>query len=298
VSDGVTEVSWAAVCARRLQRHGLAAPLAGASPADVVAMMCGAHAQILSAAELSIGVRLAAGTRADVRNALWGERSLVKTFGPRGTVHLLPAAELPMWTGALSALSPAANGLAKDVRLTPEQIDAVVASIAAALHDAELTIDELGDAVVADTGGWAGDLVTPAFQEMWPRWRQGLSTAAHRGAVCFGPNRGPNVTYTSPRRWLPGFRPADGPGALADILRRYLHAYGPATSSNAWSSRAVPPGCAQATPLRRRPFPTESGCCRTSMRTWCAVSRVSCSTPATPPHARWPAGRPATTRSC
>jgi len=105
VSDGVTEVSWAAVCARRLQRHGLAAPLAGASPADVVAMMCGAHAQILSAAELSIGVRLAAGTRADVRNALWGERSLVKTFGPRGTVHLLPAAELPMWTGALSTRS-------------------------------------------------------------------------------------------------------------------------------------------------------------------------------------------------
>ena len=243
-------------------------------------------------------MRLAAGTRADVRNALWGERSLVKTFGPRGTVHLLPAAELPMWTGALSALSPAANGLAKDVRLTPEQIDAVVASIAAALHDAELTIDELGDAVVADTGGWAGDLVTPAFQEMWPRWRQGLSTAAHRGAVCFGPNRGPNVTYTSPRRWLPGFRPADGPGALADILRRYLHAYGPATSSNAWSSRAVPPGCAQATPLRRRPFPTESGCCRTSMRTWWPAGRVSCSTPATPPHARWPAGRPATTRSC
>ena len=232
MSDGVTEVSWAAVCARRLQRHGLAAPLAGASPADVVAMMCGAHAQILSAAELSIGLRLAAGTRADVRNALWGERSLVKTFGPRGTVHLLPAAELPMWTGALSALPPAANGLAKDVRLTPEQIDAVVASIAAALHDAELTIDELGDAVVADTGGWAGDLVTPAFQEMWPRWRQALTTAAHRGAVCFGPNRGPNVTYTSPRRWLPGFRPADGPSALADVLRRYLHAYGPATPAD------------------------------------------------------------------
>src|SRR2546430_11134802 len=32
------------------------------------------------------------------QHALWQDRSLVKTFGPRGTVHLLPAADLPMWT--------------------------------------------------------------------------------------------------------------------------------------------------------------------------------------------------------
>lgn len=35
-----------------------------------------------------------------------------------------------------------------------------------------LTIDELSDEVVARTGPWAGDLVMPAFQGMWPRWRQ------------------------------------------------------------------------------------------------------------------------------
>ena len=53
--------------------------------------------------------------------------------------------------------------------------------------------------------------------------------AANRGALCFGPHRGSKVTYTNPRRWLPGFRPADGQTALAAIVRRYLHAYGPAT---------------------------------------------------------------------
>ena len=57
-----------------------------------------------SAAELSIGRRIAGATRADVRRALWEDRTLVKTFSPRGTVHLLPTADLPMWTGALSAL--------------------------------------------------------------------------------------------------------------------------------------------------------------------------------------------------
>jgi hypothetical protein len=226
VSDGL---SWAAVSARRLERHGLAAPLADATPADVAARMCGTHAQIMSAAELSIGLRLATATRIDVRAALWEQRSLVKTFGPRGTVHLLPAAQLPMWTGALSALPMLPNSFAADVRLSPEQTDAVVAAIATAVGGAELTIDELSDAVVDIAGPWAGDLVMPAFQVMWPRWRQALTTAAHRGAVCFGPNRGRNVTYTSPSRWLPGFTPLDGSRAPAELLRSYLRSYGPAT---------------------------------------------------------------------
>ena len=47
--------------------------------------------------------RIAGGTRTSVRRALWAERTLIKTFGPRGTIHLLPTSALPMWTGALSA---------------------------------------------------------------------------------------------------------------------------------------------------------------------------------------------------
>ncbi|MGW3363056.1 winged helix DNA-binding domain-containing protein [Streptosporangium canum] len=224
-----TRLSWSEVSARRLERHALSAPARDARPADVVAVMCGAHAQVLSAAELSIGLRISGLTRMDVHQALWSERSLVKTFGPRGTVHLLPAGDLPMWTGALSALPSSTSSHTKNARMTPEQTDEVVAAIAVALRDAELTADELSEAVVAATGPWAGDLVMPAFQGMWPRWRQALSTAANRGALCFGPNRGRKTTYTSPQRWLPGFRPAGEAGALAGVVRHYLHAYGPAT---------------------------------------------------------------------
>jgi DNA glycosylase AlkZ-like len=111
-------LSWAQVCARRLERHGLSAPSPDARPADVVAAMCGAHAQVMSAAELSVGLRLAAGTRAVVRDALWTEHSLVKTRGPRGTVHLLRTEDLPMWTGALSAIPVSEGGYPDDVRLT------------------------------------------------------------------------------------------------------------------------------------------------------------------------------------
>jgi hypothetical protein len=222
-------LTWAEVSARRLRRSGLAEPVRDAGPADIVAAMCGAHAQVLAAAELSVGLRLAGATRADVRHALWTERSLVKTFGPRGTVHLLPARDLALWAGALAAVPGPAGGLPDDSRLTAGQLDEVIAAIAGALAEAELTIDELSEAVIRAAGPWAADPVVPGFGDMWPRWRQALPLAGARGVLCFGPSRARRVTYTSPSRWQPGFRPLEGPAAVPELARRYLHAYGPAT---------------------------------------------------------------------
>ncbi|MCA2222045.1 winged helix DNA-binding domain-containing protein [Nonomuraea aurantiaca] len=218
-------MSWSQVSARRLARHGLAAPAKDATPADMVTAMCGAHAQVMSAAELSIGLRLDGVTRTGVREALWGERTLVKTHGPRGTVHLLPARDLPMWVGALSTLPIVNSVAAQDVRMTAAQTDQVVEAIREVLTGAALTIDELSDAVVAATGPWAGDLVMPAFQTMWPRWRQAMATAAHRGAFVFGPAKGRKVTYTAP----PAGRAKPVNDCLVELVNAYLRAYGPAT---------------------------------------------------------------------
>jgi hypothetical protein len=208
-------LTWPEVNARRLERHYLANPARDERPAVIVAAMCGAHAQIITAAELSIGLRGAPVTRGDMQDALWTERSLVKTYGPRGTVHLLPTHELPLWTGALSAIPPVPSPFPEGARLTPEQTDEIVAAIGEVLADAELTTDELTEALVDAAGPWAGELAMPAFQTMWPRWRMATTTAAHRGALCFGPNRGRMVTYTNPRRWLPGFQIAEAHDALA-----------------------------------------------------------------------------------
>jgi hypothetical protein len=80
-----------------------------------------------------------------------------------------------------------------------------------------------------------------AFGGRWPRWRQLTSTAAHRGMLCFGPNRGPKVTYTNPHRWLPGLRPDDGEAALCALVIRYLYAYGPATPQHLARWLSIPP---------------------------------------------------------
>ena len=218
--------TWAAVLSRRLDRHFLTEP--ATSAADVAAAVCGVHAQIITAAELSIGQRLAGAGRDDVRAALWETHDLVKTFGPRGTVHLLPTEDLPRWTGALAAVPRPLPSFDPSVRLAPAQLDEVVAGIGAVLADAELTIDELDAALADEVGGWAVERCMPAFQELWPRWRQAVDTAANRGVLCFGPVRDRKVTYTSPQRWSPGFAPAPGPAAVTWLARSYLRSYGPA----------------------------------------------------------------------
>jgi hypothetical protein len=234
-------LTWSGVTARRMARHALTEPATGLGPGGVAGVLCGAHAQVGGAAELSIGRRIAGATRTDVQRALWEDHTLVKTFGPRGTVHLLAAADLPMWTGALSALPSSVPAHPEPVRFSSEQAEEVLAAIGDALADTELTVDELTEHIVDRTGPWAGEPTMEAFGGRWQRWRQLTSTAAHRGLLCFGPTRGRRVTYTSPRRWLPGFRPDAGQGALRTLLARYLHAYGPATPQHFAKWLSIPP---------------------------------------------------------
>ncbi len=210
-----------------MARHSLTTPAPTDGIVDVAGAICGVHAQVMSAAEVSLGIRVAGITRADVRRALWEERSLVKTIGPRGTVHLVAAKDLATWSATLDqALVP--PGFGPGVRFDAGQTATVVAAIDAALTERDLTLEELDAEVVRRAGSWAGERIMPAFQDLWPRWRQAVRPAAARGVLCFGPNRGRTITYTSPRRWVAGYETAPHDRASLDALSLFLRAYGPA----------------------------------------------------------------------
>ena len=68
--------------------------------ASVVGEIGGAQAQLMSAAELQIAARVDC-TVADVRHALWKEKTLVKTWLMRGTLHLTRADDLPLYAAAM-----------------------------------------------------------------------------------------------------------------------------------------------------------------------------------------------------
>ena len=236
--------TWAAVLSRRLDRHFLTEPATSRpTPADVAAAICGVHAQIISAAELSIGQRLAGAGRDDVRAALWETRELVKTFGPRGTVHLLPTEDLPRWTGALAAVPRPLPSFDPSVRLAPAQLDEVVAGIGAVLADAELTIDELDDALADEdraVGGRPGHARVPGAcgrgggRRWTPRPTGACSASARSGA-----GRSPTPARSG---GCPGSRRRRARRRVHLAGPRVLRAYGPARPEHfaQWLGAAEP----------------------------------------------------------
>jgi len=61
-SSSSASLTWSEVTARRMARHALTEPATNLGAAGVAGVICGAHAQILSAAELSLGRRVAEAT--------------------------------------------------------------------------------------------------------------------------------------------------------------------------------------------------------------------------------------------
>ena len=96
--------SWDAVRARRLARSFLTRRASPDSLIEVVHDVGGVHAQVQASAELQLAARIGGITQQGVRDALWECRELVKAWTLRGTLHLHPASELPLWYAAARAV--------------------------------------------------------------------------------------------------------------------------------------------------------------------------------------------------
>ena len=124
----VAALSWPGVLAWRTARHFLAEPAPHARRLGVVGALCGLHAQVMASAELSWCARVKGLGREDLPAALWEQRTLVKTWAMRGTLHLLPAQELATWVAALGVLEERqrAPGMLNRIGVTREECDAAL----------------------------------------------------------------------------------------------------------------------------------------------------------------------------
>jgi winged helix DNA-binding protein len=219
----VLSLSWDQVRARRLVRSHLVKPVDRERVAGVAGDVCGIQAQVMVAAELALAARVDGLTQQGVRDELWVHRNLVKTYGPRGTLHLLPAHELPVWMAALRAI-PNHHGAMwnalTDVK--QEQVVELVAATREVLDGRQLTRDELATDVSRLVGAWAR-------KRLSSMWGDLLAPAALSGALCFAPSKGIHVRFARADQWIGGWREEDPHAALHQILRRFVAAYGPTT---------------------------------------------------------------------
>ena len=221
----MTALGWEQARAWRVQRHGLASRAPAGALLELASRLCGVHAQLMGSAELTLWARLDGLHPEAVARALWEERTLVKTWAMRGTLHLLPAAELGLWHAGLGTyrhyLKPA---WFRAFDITEARLLELIDAVADALSGEPLTRAGLAEAVVERTGD----------ESLREKLGQGfgayLKPVAFHGRLCFGPGEGQRVRFTRPDVWLDHEIERPEPEeALREIARRYLAAHGPAT---------------------------------------------------------------------
>lgn len=230
----------------RLSKNHLAQRAPRRELAQAASDLCGVQAQVLSGAALALWARVEDITQQDVEDALWKQRTLVKTWAMRGTLYLLSSDNFPTYLAALKTLQdperetiPYRIGPGPDDKqyhITRAEQEQVTTAIHEALDRKVLTREELAREIVKRTK------LRPILKShLLSGFGSLLQHAAHQGRLIFGPSQGPKVTFTRPDQWLGKQSQPSGEEALKILLRQFYSTYGPATHDDFahwWGVRA------------------------------------------------------------
>jgi hypothetical protein len=196
-------------------------------PAEVVAWLGAMQAQDYLGALWAVGLRLGGARESDIECAL-ADRSIVRSWPMRGTLHFIAAADA-RWVIDLLApkmiarasrrfreLGLDASTFTRARRVLSKRLDGEKAVTRAAVYQA------LERAKIS-TAGQRGIHIL---------WR-----LAHECFLCFGPRDGKQHTFVLFDQWLPHTKALSREEALSELAYRYFTGHGPATVADfAWWS--------------------------------------------------------------
>lgn len=200
--------------------------------ARLVKELCGIQAQDMHAAPLALRVRSAGLTAADVEHARVQERSMIRTWGQRGTLHLLATEDVGWLLPLLGPVFIAASSRRRAELGLDEDICARGISI---LRDVLAKRGPMTRAEIVEQLAIHGVYIEGQARPHL------LSRAALEGVICFGPDSGTEPTYVLLSDWVELGDALSQDAALAELALRYLNAYGPATLEDmaTWSGMTI-----------------------------------------------------------
>jgi hypothetical protein len=195
-------------------------------PAEVVAWLGAVQAQDYLGALWAVGLRLTRACEQDIERAL-ADRSIVRTWPMRGTLHFVAAADA-RWM--LDLLAPkvvtGAAGRFRALDLDDATIARARRVLAKRLQGAPLTRPAVYDVLER------AKISTVGQRGIHILWR-----LAHECLLCFGPREGKQQTFVLFDEWLPRAKRLPREEALAELAWRYFTGHGPATVTDfAWWS--------------------------------------------------------------
>lgn len=222
------------ILGERMARHGFGERPARTA-ADAVALTTAIQAQDHPAARLGVRARSRGLREADVLDAESVDRSVVRTWLMRGTIHLVDSADL-RWLVALIGPSIERKFATRwrQLGLTSSVLARCERALVDILADGPRTRAE----IVAGLAQRGVVLDSPDPQAA----AHVLVCASCSALVCRAADRGRTATFALLDDWVPS-SPAGprGDDALAELARRYFRAYSPATAADfaTWSGMAA-----------------------------------------------------------
>lgn len=220
----------------RLKRHHFL----DSAPTNAVTIccdICGAQAQVMSSAYLQLWARNHALTRADIEDALWKTRTLIKTSLMRQTLHIIPTDEFQMYIAAVKPcrLAGALRIMAK-FGIEREEADSLTALIMKALSEGPLRRAAIHAAIRPKVS----KRVHAWMERVWSILRLPVA----EGMICYGSGENKEVAFIRTDHWLPDLKLKSIPAVEAQcaLFRKYLSAYGPATAADFahWAGISMP----------------------------------------------------------
>ena len=202
----------------------------------VVRRLAGVQAQVTSAAVAAVALRRSKRAAGEVDHLL-SERSVMRTWAMRGTLHLLDVRDAGAYLSLLAATKVWEKGAWQKAFLKLDDVKRLTAAVEELLDGGQaLTRAELVTGVVGHTGDTAlGDHVASG-------WGAVLKPLAWQGILCNGPTAGGQVTFTAPADWVPDWSGIPEPDEAAAVaVPTYLGAHGPASPEtfDQWLSRGA-----------------------------------------------------------
>jgi len=232
-------VSWKQVAAFRLGRHHLSRRTSLAALSSVPGDIAGAQAQVLLAGQMSIWPRVKGARLRDVDSALWKDHSLVRAWGMRGTMFLLPSDELSVFVRG--SVRRAAYNLNWAIRHSgsKEGVDKLLDRVAKILEEprtrtdlAQVLTESHGYKTKSKAaGGWGDKRKVPHVKVGAISLSMGflLHIIRARDVICSGPNQGTEASYVRADKWIKNWKDVSQEKAERELLVKYLKAHGPAT---------------------------------------------------------------------
>lgn len=204
---------------------------------DVVGSVCGLHSQLPLTPYLSLWNRVKGFEPEMLDEELYRERALVKTWFMRGTLHIIPSRDLPIYHSALKRMWFEHQGRYMNEPGWPsfeERKKLLYPKILEALAEKPLRRKELCDKVRS----LLGDDSQP-YAKLFSAWGGILKETSYLGFTVHAEPCDKESCFTRVDQWLPhiDLNEVKEEEARQKVLLKYLHCYGPASAQDfaCWS---------------------------------------------------------------